>query len=111
MPSYRAQLAIGNLLPGHRPEEVMDAAVLAIGSIFHVDAQLIDVHAGRPWITVRYTVPDAATEAERAAARSAVAAAAEAVGEVAEVTGQRLLVRAGGRWFPVELGPPPGQTG
>ena len=30
MPSYRARLQIGDLLPGHRPEEVMDLAEAAV---------------------------------------------------------------------------------
>src|SRR5699024_392311 len=44
MPSYRAILPIGDIRPGHHPEEVMDSAVAAVSSIAtveHTDIQIL----------------------------------------------------------------------
>lgn len=102
MPSYRVQLEIMGLRPGHRPEEVMDTAVAAVAENFHVDARQIDVIAGTPRVTVRYTVPDSSDEEERELALMARDAALEAVNEVAVVGRSWALLRRGGRWLPAE---------
>ena len=39
MPSYRARLQIGDLLPGHRPEEVMDLAEAHVAALDWLVAQ------------------------------------------------------------------------
>lgn len=102
MPSFRTQLEIMGLRPGNRPERVLDSAVEAVGENFHVDDRQVDVVAGTPRITVRFTVPDAAEDEEVALALDASAAAREAVEQVASVGRQWTLRRLGGRWLPVD---------
>ena len=96
MPSYRAQLNIMGLRPGHAPEAVMDTAVAALAERHHVDANQLDVIAGVPRITVRYTVeddgrPDAAGIESAALMRAAVESVA---------VSEKLVVlrRVKGRW-------------
>ena len=57
MPSYRARLQIGDLLPGHRPEEVMDLAEAAVQATHVLAAKDIEVVARVPRIVLRFTVP------------------------------------------------------
>jgi uncharacterized membrane protein YkoI len=97
MPSYRAQLNIMGLRPGHVLEAVMDTAVASLEIGHHVDANQLDVVAGVPRITVRYTVeedgnPDARAVSSAAAMRAAV--------ETVAVT-EKLVVlrRTKGRWI------------
>ncbi|MGL3807612.1 hypothetical protein ACSYDW_16115 [Paeniglutamicibacter sp. R2-26] len=96
MPSYRAQLNIMGLRPGHAPEAVMDSAVAALAERHHVDANQLDVIAGVPRITVRYTVDDDgrpdATGIESAALMRA------AVESVAVSEKLVVLRRVKGRW-------------
>lgn len=102
VPSYRVQFEIMGLRPGHRPEAVLDGAVKAIRENFHVDDQQVDVVAGSPRITVRFTVPDSSDAEEVSLATLACAAAHEAVDRVAVLGRQWILRRSGGRWLPVE---------
>ncbi|GAA1392954.1 hypothetical protein [Luteococcus peritonei] len=102
MPSHRVQFEILGLRPGNRPEAVLDGAVAAIAENFHVYNRQVDVVAGTPRITVRFTVPDSGQDEERELALMATAAAQEAVERVALVGRHWTLVRQGGRWFPVE---------
>ncbi|MGO4957715.1 hypothetical protein ACTQ49_10690 [Luteococcus sp. Sow4_B9] len=99
MPSYRVQMEILGLRPGHRPEAVLDGAVEAIGENFHVDDRQIDVIAQTPRITVRFTVPDSSDAEEVELARMATAAAHEAVDRVALIGREWILRRQGGRWL------------
>ncbi|MCG2622836.1 hypothetical protein LVY72_13090 [Arthrobacter sp. I2-34] len=101
MPSYRAQLGIAGLRPGHRPERVMEAAVDAVGSAHVVEANQLDIVAGTPRIAVRFTVDPTARDIEDRQALQAAANMRHAVGQVA-VTGQlQVLRRVRGRWEPV----------
>lgn len=101
MPSYRCRLQIGDLLPGHPPEEVMDVAEAALSATHQVAAKDIEVVSRVPRIVLRITVPSSNPQAEDAEARQAAATMAEAVAEVA-VTGRLdVLRRDGGRWIPV----------
>ncbi|OFR86494.1 hypothetical protein HMPREF2863_03840 [Micrococcus sp. HMSC067E09] len=101
MPSYRCRLQIGDLLPGHRPEEVMDVAEAALSATHQVAAKDIEVVSRVPRIVLRITVPASHPRAEDAEARRAAVTMAEAVAEVA-VTGRLdVLRRDGGRWIPV----------
>lgn len=90
------------LRPGNRPEAVLDGAVEAIGENFHVDDRQVDVVAGSPRITVRFTVPDSSDAEEVQLALMATAAAHEAVDRVALIGRRWVLRRAGGRWIPVD---------
>lgn len=102
MPSFRVQYEIMGLRPGNRPEAVLDGAVQAIAENFHVDDRQVDVVAGTPRITVRFTVPDSSDSEEVELALMATAAAHEAVDRVAVIGRQWVLRRQGGRWLPVE---------
>ncbi|MGO2533856.1 MULTISPECIES: hypothetical protein [Micrococcaceae] len=98
MPSFRAQLNILSLRPGNRPEAVMDAAVASLAERHHVEANQLDIVAGIPRITLRFTVEEEEYDADLRAARAAAALMRAAVEEVAAT--QRLVVlrRVRGRW-------------
>ena len=105
MPSYRARLQIGDLLPGHRPEEVMDLAEAAVQATHELAAKNIEVVARVPRIVLRFTVPGSHRAGEDAEAAEVARRMAEAVSGVA-VTGRLdVLRRDGGRWVPVPAGP------
>ena len=57
MPSYRVQVEVLGLRPGHRPEAVMDAAVAAVRARAHLDEQDLDIAAGTPRLLLRFSVP------------------------------------------------------
>lgn len=100
MPSFRLELEIGQLRPGHEPNEVMDTAIGSLGG-FHVDATDIAVTAGTPRILLRFTVPDSGEADENQSARVAAVGTRDAVDHVA-ATGQLwVLRRRGGRWKPL----------
>jgi hypothetical protein len=97
VPSYRLEVEIGDLLPGRSPEQVMDAAVSALG--FHIDATDITVVAGTPRIQLRFTVPPSSSYEEDSAARTASRQSREAVEDVATTGRYRLLRRYHGTWL------------
>ena len=100
MPSFRLELEIGRLRPGHQPDAVMNAARASLEA-FHVDSTDIAVTAGTPRILLRFTVPDSNEAVESQAARLAAVRARDAVDAVA-TTGQLwVLRRRGGRWLPL----------
>ena len=78
MPSYRARLQIGDLLPGHRPEEVMDLAEAAVQATHVLAAKDIEVVARVPRIVLRFTVPGSHRAGEDA---EAAETGAEATGD------------------------------
>lgn len=104
MPSYRARLQIGDMLPGHRPEEVMDLASAAVQATHELAARDIEVVARVPRIVLRFTVPASHRAAEDAEAVDVAARLAEAVAGVATTGRLDVLRREGGRWVPT---PPP----
>ncbi|HEY4577549.1 MAG TPA: hypothetical protein VIG67_06815 [Yaniella sp.] len=95
MPSYRAILPIGEVHPGHGPEEVMDSAVAAVSSIATVEHTDIQILSGVPQIVVRFHIDDGA------AARTVAEAMHDAVSRVATTGPGRLLLRRGGRWVSI----------
>ena len=95
MPSYRARLPLGDLHPGHGPEEVMDSAVAAVSSIATVEHTDIQILSGVPQIVVRFHID------EDDEARSVADAMYDAVSRVAKTGAGRLLLRRGGRWVTV----------
>jgi|SRR4051812_25823847 hypothetical protein len=101
MPSYRAQLGIAGLRPGHRPERVMEAAVDAVGSAHVVEANQLDIVGGMPRIAVRFTVDATAREIEDRQALQAGANMRHAVEQVALTRRLQVLRRVRGRWEPV----------
>jgi len=95
MPSYRAILPIGEVHPGHGPEEVMDSAVAAVSSIATVEHTDIQILSGVPQIVVRFHIDDGA------AARTVAEAMHDSVSRVATTGPGRLLLRRGGRWVSI----------
>lgn len=94
MPSYRAILPIGDVHPGHGPEEVMDAAVAVVSSMATVEHTDIQILSGIPQIVVRFHII-------QGNAHEIAAAMHEAVANVATTGPERLLLRRGGRWVSV----------
>lgn len=101
MPSFRVQLNILALRTGHPPEAVMDTAVAALGTRHHVEANQLDIVAGVPRITLRFTVEEEEHDADARAARSAAALMRAEVEQVASTRDLVVLRRARGRWTPV----------
>ena len=101
MPTFRVRLPIGDVLPGHSPEEVMDTAKAALGSIYRVESTQIEVVARVPRIVLRFSVPESRWEAEASAAVAAAGQMREAVREVAQAGRLDVLRRVRGRWEPV----------
>ncbi|MHA7142800.1 MULTISPECIES: hypothetical protein [unclassified Arthrobacter] len=98
MPSFRAQLDIMGLLPGHPPEAVMDSATAALGAAHLVEAKQLDVVAGVPRITLRFLVEETDYETGARQAISAAVNMRHAVERVATVGILRVLRRRRNRW-------------
>lgn len=92
MPSYRAILPIGDVHPGHGPDEVMDAAVAAVSSVATVEHTDIQILSNVPQIVVRFHIDDDGD------AHVVAANMHDAVAQVAVTGPARLLLRRGGRW-------------
>ena len=101
MPSFRAQLNIVGLRPGHRPEAVMDTAVAALAGRHHVEANQLDIVAGIPRITLRFTVEELERDVENSTARESAALMRAAVEAVAVTQRLAVLRRVRGRWMAV----------
>lgn len=84
------------LRPGNAPQAVMDTAVASLAERHHVDANQLDVIAGVPRITVRYTVEDDGQPDTHGIASAALMRAA--VERVAITEKLVLLRRTKGRW-------------
>lgn len=98
MPSFRAQLDILGLLPGHAPEAVMDSAEAALGAAHLVEAKQLDVVAGVPRITLRFLVEETDDETGAGQAVQAAVNMRHAVERVATVGRLRVLRRRRNRW-------------
>lgn len=79
----------------------MDAAVAALGERHHVEAHQLDIVAGAPRITLRFTVEDEGYDVEIRRAREAAALMRAAVEAVAATSRLVVLRRVRGRWSPV----------
>lgn len=81
MPSYRMHVPIGPLHPGCSPADVMEQAVLALGTLHVVEQQEVEAplvggrRIGR--LALRFAVDATVREAEDAAARHALAVVVE----------------------------------
>lgn len=95
MPSYRAILPIGDVYPGHNPEEVMDEAVATVSSVATVEHTDIQILSNVPQIVVRFHIGDDGD------AHQIAAMLRDAVTRVATTGAGRLLLRRGGRWVAV----------
>ncbi|MFC7401903.1 hypothetical protein [Citricoccus sp. GCM10030269] len=101
MPSFRARLQIGDLLPNRGPEEVMDRAVAALAATYTVEAKDVEVVARIPRIVVRFTVPESTWDGENVEAATAAHSMHDAVRQVATTGRLEVLRRERGRWVPV----------
>jgi hypothetical protein len=101
MPSFRARLDITGLRPGNAPPSVMEAATAAVGSSHVVEGHQLDVVAGVPRITVRFTVDPGAYDDENRQALRAAGHMQHAVEVVAQSRNLAVLRRVRGRWQPV----------
>ncbi|XVX21875.1 hypothetical protein ACQP1U_08485 [Actinomycetota bacterium] len=99
MPSYRAGVAVRDVLPGHRPEEVLPAAVSGVSATHLVEDSGLDIVRGVPRIEVRFLVEVETDAGEDEEAREVARRLAAAVGEVASWGDLRLRRRQGGRWL------------
>ncbi|MDO4243182.1 MAG: FMN-dependent dehydrogenase [Actinomyces sp.] len=95
MPSYRSILTVTTLLADRRPQDVELAARAAVEHSTTLEAFQVDVVAGRPRVTVRFTAVDDA-EAQAVHRRTVTQ-----VGEVAVVPAAVLARVVGGRSVPV----------
>lgn len=95
MPSYRSILTIGLLAPGRGPQEVEQAARSAVTASTTLEAFQVDVVAGQPRVTVRFTAGD---DAE---ARSVHARTTAAIRQVAQAPRAVLAKVVSGRSVPL----------
>src|SRR4029453_4024558 len=101
MPSFQTRLKITGLRPGNAPEAVMEAAVEALGTRHHVEANQLDIVGGVPQISLRFLVEASEFTGENSEARTSAAMMRDAVERVA-VTGKlAVLRRSRGKWAPV----------
>lgn len=109
MPSYRMHLPIGALRRGCSPVDVMEQAVLALGTLHVVEQQDVEAptvggrRVGR--VALRFAVDATTHDAEDAAARHALAVVIEHLEDTASSVGPGeavVLTRgAGGRFRPI----------
>ncbi|MCB5281843.1 MULTISPECIES: hypothetical protein [Micrococcaceae] len=101
MPSFQTRLKITGLKPGKPPEAVMAAAVEALQSRHHVEANELDLAGGVPQLNLRFLVEPTSYGGENSQALESAAMMRDAVERVA-VTGNLLVLRRNrGRWAPV----------
>ncbi|MGJ3191360.1 hypothetical protein [Paenarthrobacter sp. FR1] len=101
MPSFQTKLKITGLKPGNAPESVMTAAVEALETRHHVEANQLDIVGGVPQISLRFTVNDRDYSGENDEARASAAMMRDAVERVAVTGSLYVLRRNRGRWAPV----------
>ncbi|TVU62872.1 hypothetical protein FQP90_11655 [Paenarthrobacter nitroguajacolicus] len=101
MPSFQTKLKITGLKPGNAPESVMAAAVEALETRHHVEANQLDIVGGVPQISLRFTVNDRDYSGENDEARTSAAMMRDAVERVAVTGSLYVLRRNRGRWAPV----------
>ncbi len=101
MPSFQTRLKITGLKPGNPPEDVMAAAVEALGTRHHVESNQLELAAGVPQLNLRFLVDPTSYPAENQQARDAAAMMRDAVERVALTGSLTVLRRSRGRWAPV----------
>lgn len=109
MPSYRMHLPIGTLRPGTSPADVMDQAVLALGTLHVVEQKEVEAplvggrRVGR--LALRFAVDATTRAAEDDAARHALAVVIEHVEDTAATISPHsavlLTLGQGGRFRPI----------
>lgn len=101
MPSFRVTTEVRDVLPGHRPGEVLEVGQAAVRALVHLDGSRIDVVRGVPIVALRFTVPASGRDDEARAAVSVATAAWEALSQVASIGGGHVHRRVQNRWVPV----------
>ncbi|MFP3579905.1 hypothetical protein SB659_10020 [Arthrobacter sp. SIMBA_036] len=101
MPSFQTKLKITGLKPGNAPESVMAAAVEALETRHHVEANQLDIVGGVPQLTLRFLVDARDYIGENDDARTSAAMMRDAVERVALTGNLYVLRRNRGRWAPV----------
>src|SRR6188472_2635714 len=101
MPSARTRLKVTGIKPGNPPEAVMAAAVEALETRHHVEANQLDLAGGVPQLNLRFLVEPTSYSGENRQALESAAMMRDAVERVA-VTGHLMVLRRNrGRWAPV----------
>ena len=101
MPSFQTRLKITGLKPGTPPEAVMAAAVEALGTRHHLEANQLELAGGVPQLNLRFLVDATAYAAENSQALESAAMMRDAVERVAVTGNLTVLRRNRGRWAPV----------
>lgn len=99
MPSYRAVLQIGDVLPGHTPPEVMTTARSALAAMFTVESTDIQMVVRTARIVLRYTVEATSDEEEQMLAVLGARRMRATVAHVATTGTLEVFRRQGGRWL------------
>lgn len=101
MPSFRLELEILGLRPGHAPPEVLATLLGFFDALgHHVDTHDLDIVAGTPRLYVRFAVPDS-NDAEEDAVAFLLADAARKATDAVAVPGRLwVLRRRKGAWLP-----------
>lgn len=86
---------------GHRPEEVLVTARNAVLPPGHCDDVRLDMPAGRPTVSVRFTIVGSHTTDEDQRAYRYGLGIVEQVNRIAVTFAPRVFRRRGGRWSPV----------
>ena len=101
MPSFQSRLKITGLKPGNPPEAVMAAAVEALETRHHVEANQLELAGGVPQLSLRFLVEATSYSGENNQARESAAVMRDAVERVAVTGNLTVLRRNRGRWAPV----------
>ena len=101
MPSFQTKLKITGLKPGNPPESVMAAAIEALETRHHVESNQLDIVAGVPQLSLRFTVNDRDYSGENDEARTSAAMMRDAVERVALTGSLTVLRRSRGKCAPV----------
>lgn len=106
MPSFRLELELLGVRPGHTPPEVLPALLDFLGEQgHHIDGHDLTIAAGTPRLLVRFVVPDSNDLDEDAQALAVADAARKAVDELAIPGRLWVLRRRKGKWLPARPHP------
>lgn len=101
MPSFQTKLKITGLKPGNPPESVMAAAIEALETRHHVEANQLDIVGSVPQLSLRFMVDARDYIGENDEARTSAAMMRDAVERVALTGSLYVLRRSRGRWAPI----------
>ncbi|QGF22937.1 hypothetical protein [Raineyella fluvialis] len=99
MPSYRAELQISDVRPGHRPGEVLPLAAAATRRLAHLDKPDLVMVDRLPWVVVRFSIDPTGRSEEDDRARAIAGQVEREVAAVAEIQRTRVSRRVKGEWL------------